>query len=76
MGNRELLANLTNREIKFRVNDRLVYASFTQCLLCTNDYSFPLSPIQRRSFLNRNVLSLVHSLAAIFDFCFYYWERE
>ena len=27
--------------IKFYVNDRFVNASFTQCLLCTNHYSFP-----------------------------------
>ena len=27
--------------IKFRLNDRFVYTSFTQCLLCTKDYSFP-----------------------------------
>ena len=26
--------------MKFRVNDRFVYASFMQCLLCTNDYRF------------------------------------
>ena len=67
------------RITKFRANNHFDHASFTECLLCTNDYLFtknvfahrtwfPPSPVQIRSFLNRNVC---HSLAAIFNFCFY-----
>ena len=54
------------RITKFRASNHFDYASFTECLLCTNDYSltknafahrtwFPPSPVQIRSFLNRNV---------------------
>ena len=37
---------------------------------------FPPSPVQRRSFLNQNTLWSVHSLAAIFNFCFYCRKRQ
>ena len=38
---REMFNNIELLGIKFCMNDPFVYASFMQCLLSTNDYSFP-----------------------------------
>ena len=54
--------------------------SFTQCLLCTNNILFPFCLWEVISFQSRpkkitSESKRFQSLAAIFNFSFYYWER-
>ena len=62
------------------IRSRLRSVYFAQTIIRFPEVFFYIeilpSPVQRKSFLNRNVLSSVHSLAAIFNFCFYCRECE
>ena len=52
-------------------------AYFLQMIICSPKMFLPPpSPVERRSFLNRNILLSVHTLVVIFNFCFYCREHE